>query len=103
MIAPVSDAPLPLPAVPAAPEQPVKQEEMAALDVDSSGHGEYLQHGNGNASASAAAAAPQVSAGPAGPPPPLPRVTRCERARAPVPPPPLPVRASARSPAAVPR
>uniref|UniRef100_A0A669Q322 Sp3 transcription factor n=1 Tax=Phasianus colchicus TaxID=9054 RepID=A0A669Q322_PHACC len=42
-----------------APEQPVKQEEMAALDVDSSGHGEYLQHGNGNASASAAAAAPQ--------------------------------------------
>ncbi|XP_053925899.1 transcription factor Sp3 isoform X2 [Cuculus canorus] len=42
-----------------APEKPVKQEEMAALDVDSSSHGEYLQHGNGAASASAAAAAPQ--------------------------------------------
>ncbi|KAM8806586.1 transcription factor Sp3 [Eudromia elegans] len=34
---------------------------MAALDVDSSSHGEYLQHGNGNgaSAASAAAAAPQ--------------------------------------------
>ncbi|XP_075465155.1 transcription factor Sp3 isoform X2 [Ascaphus truei] len=29
-----------------APEQPVKQEEMAALDVD--GQNEYLQHGNGS-------------------------------------------------------
>ncbi|KAM9284685.1 transcription factor Sp3 [Cariama cristata] len=53
------DSPLPLPAVPAAPEKPVKQEEMAALDVDSSSHSEYLQHGNGAASASAGAAAPQ--------------------------------------------
>ncbi|KAM7153232.1 transcription factor Sp3 [Macrochelys suwanniensis] len=42
-----------------APEKPVKQEEMAALDVDSSSHSDYLQHGNGAASASAGAAAPQ--------------------------------------------
>ncbi|KAJ7415551.1 Transcription factor Sp3 [Willisornis vidua] len=33
---------------------------MAALDVDSSSHSEYLQHGNGAASASTAAAAPQT-------------------------------------------
>ncbi|XP_028605278.2 transcription factor Sp3 isoform X1 [Podarcis muralis] len=44
----------------AAPEKPVKQEEMAALDVDSSGnsgggpHGEYLQHGNGGSAAASA-------------------------------------------------
>ncbi|XP_077773078.1 transcription factor Sp3 isoform X3 [Podarcis muralis] len=43
-----------------APEKPVKQEEMAALDVDSSGnsgggpHGEYLQHGNGGSAAASA-------------------------------------------------
>ncbi|KAK2108797.1 hypothetical protein P7K49_013962 [Saguinus oedipus] len=59
----------------ASPEKPVKQEEMAALDVDSGGgggggggggHGEYLQqqqqHGNG-AVAAAAAAAAQVRSG----------------------------------------
>lgn len=30
--------------VPSAPEQPVKREEMAAMEVD--GQSEYLQHGN---------------------------------------------------------
>ncbi|XP_038607093.1 transcription factor Sp3 [Tachyglossus aculeatus] len=45
-----------------APEKPVKQEEMAALDVDSGGgggsgggQGDYLQQGNGAAAAAAAA------------------------------------------------
>uniref|UniRef100_A0A8C6D5R3 Sp3 transcription factor n=1 Tax=Moschus moschiferus TaxID=68415 RepID=A0A8C6D5R3_MOSMO len=52
-----------------APEKPVKQEEMAALDVDSGGgggHGEYLQqqqqqHGNGAVAAAAAAQDAQPS------------------------------------------
>ncbi|XP_020846651.1 transcription factor Sp3 isoform X1 [Phascolarctos cinereus] len=54
-----------------APEKPVKQEEMAALDVDSGGgggggggHGEYLQHGNGAAAAAAAAAAQDTQPSP---------------------------------------
>ncbi|XP_006003591.1 transcription factor Sp3 isoform X1 [Latimeria chalumnae] len=34
-----------------APEKPVKQEEMAALDVDSSSQSDYLQHGSGGAGA----------------------------------------------------
>ncbi|XP_006003594.1 transcription factor Sp3 isoform X3 [Latimeria chalumnae] len=36
-----------------APEKPVKQEEMAALDVDSSSQSDYLQHGSGGAGAQA--------------------------------------------------
>ncbi|XP_061464445.1 transcription factor Sp3 [Rhineura floridana] len=46
-----------------APEKPVKQEEMAALDVDSSGggtHGEYLQHGNGGFAATSADASDEA-------------------------------------------
>ncbi|XP_044273728.1 transcription factor Sp3 isoform X3 [Varanus komodoensis] len=43
-----------------APEKPVKQEEMAALDVDSGSHGEYLQHGNGASAATSADASDEA-------------------------------------------